>query len=108
MAKPKVLDKEINRIIKKQPVRLLKIVQAYIIKKKRVFKMYRDEEQENYIHEIWNKDVSLRDNVKDFLVDMMNNRELTILDEYENKFWVEFNKIMEQFMIKNKNRLSNY
>ena len=108
MKKPNKLDKEIDRIIKKQPVRLLKLVQAYIIKKKRVFKVYRDEEQENYIHEIWTEDVSLRDQVRDFLVDMMNNRELTILDKYEKKFWVEFNKIMEQFMIKNKSRLSNY
>lgn len=108
MAKQKKLDKEINRIIKKQPVRLLKLVQAYIIKNKRVFKVFREEEQDNFIHEIWTKDDSLRDKVKDFLVDMMNNRELTILDEYQNKFWVEFNTIMEQFMIKNKSRLSNY
>ena len=108
MKKPNKLDKEIDRIIKKQPVRLLKLVQAYIIKKKRVFKVYRDEEQDIYLHEIWTKDVSLRDQVRDFLVDMMNNRELTILDKYEKKFWVEFNKIMEQFMIKSKGRISNY
>lgn len=106
--KDKGLNVEINRIIKKQPVRLLKIVQTYIKKKKKVFKVFREEEQEIYLHEIWSNDVSLRDKVRDFLVDIMNNRELTILDKYENKFWVEFNIIMEQFMLKNKERISKY
>ena len=106
--KDKGLDIEINRIIKKQPVRILKIIQAYIKKNKKVFKLYRDEEQDNYLHEIWINDISLRDNVQDFLVDMMNNRELSILDKYQNKFWLKFGEIMEQFMLKNRKRISNY
>ena len=106
--KDKGLDIEINRIIKKQPVRILKIVQTYIKSKKKVFKVFKEEEQDIYLHEIWTNDTSLRYLVRDFLVDMMNNRELCILDKYQSKFWVKFNEIMDQFLISNRNRISNY
>ena len=100
--KDKGLEIEINRIIKKQPVRILKLVQVYIKSKKKVFKLYTDQEQENYLHEIWSTDKSLKSIVRDFLVDMMNNRELCILDKYQNKFWSKFHEIMDQFLIKNR------
>lgn len=108
MTRKRNLDTEVQRIIKKQPVKLLSIIKGYIISKKRIFKGFRDEEQEIYLHKIWTEDRLLRESVHDFLVDLMNNRELSMLDEYGKGFWDKFNSLMEQFMIKNRNRLSNY
>ena len=108
MAKEKNLDAEVKRIIKKQPVRLLSIVKKYIIERKKIFKGFRDEEQEIYLQQIWTEDRSLRQNVHDFLVDLMNNRELSMLDEHGKTFWDKFNALMQQHLIKNKKRISNY